>query len=417
MKYWVLIALMILTTVGTALSGAVPTYAASTWLSTENVSVENTSSSFNVDYTLVVQDSTLLNALAVSNGVGCTSNEFDFAFSGGRIAVSQVNNYGGGGSFYGEKQIQILYNDVGPTPNGTTNVYSNYIAYPSDPQQKLARILYRSDVGLLITCNATSSGSYDPGLIATPSSSAVFYSTYPANYESGYDGEIVPDSPPTADVIVPYVPNFYVSNAVGYKVLIHDQNFNTFDGVPFTCSGGLAPVLFYEIWDRTSEEEVLLYEGSVSATAQIERDLINSNVQKNYRVIGWYSCGESPEIQFDQSNYFDFSISKNGTLMPPELFEVCLTGEPPFIDLNGCLNNLMDVVTLLTFNTFRFSNDWNLVTGCTNLNTLHIWLNLDNNEVCAYFSNTVRDIVTPFITLALGLTSITWIARRGDKEF
>lgn len=173
--------------------------AASTWLSTSSVYVENNTEGYLVDYSDVVYSTSALNGLASTVSAGtCSPTEFSFALDTGYIAVSQVS---GTSTYYGERFVQIHYNSVGPTPTGST-VVSNTFIEPPTGTNKYATIDFRPDTGLTMRCGST------PGYLPVSTSPSgisgnvysVFYSTYPADYPPGYDGDIVPESPPVTQI-------------------------------------------------------------------------------------------------------------------------------------------------------------------------------------------------------------------------
>lgn len=214
-----------------------------------------------------------------------------------------------------------------------------------------------------------------------------------------------------------YVPKFVVHDnfdtSKPFRVEISDSNFLTIDKIAFTCEGGLAPVLYYEIWDRLNVDiigdEVLLYQGYLNATAPIIRDLPVASSQKYYRVIGWYDCGSGA---FPNSNFLDFSLNPQGTLNNTSEFDLCMKPDFPFMDLKACVDNFETIVNMLAFGQLKLGNTWIFETGqCRSINFIGGWLHLNNKYICPIFPNYVRDTVTPFVTFLLGLLSLQFISR------
>lgn len=235
------------------------------------------------------------------------------------------------------------------------------------------------------------------------------------NYPSGYNG-LTPPSTPNVPVVSDHVPKFYVSTSNDWMATIHDTNFNTFDDNPFLCSEDLAPVLNFEIWDKTSPTESLLISESVSATAQITYQLPKNDYKQEFRIIGWYDCGAPPEIQFTESNFFDFTITKTGLLYSKGI-ETCITDQAPWIDFNSCIIGINDSLALLSFNAINPQNDQLMSAAqsnsnaCYNMGTLGNWINRPSQTLCPAFSSEVRNIVTPFIVFILASTVFFYISR------
>lgn len=236
-------------------------------------------------------------------------------------------------------------------------------------------------------------------------------------YPSGYAGLIPPSEPSQPPVQSDYVPNWYVSTASDWKADIHDQNFNTIDSNPFLCSEDLAPVLNYEIWNRTGGSETLLDTGSQSATAQITYQFEKVNEDRDYRIVGWYDCGEPPEMQFSQSGYRDFTILRSGSLEVVGLSS-CITSDFPFFDLNSCIVGINETLAILSFNALNINNSSLANTAnnanpnsCYTMQVLDDWISKPGEVLCPSFSQTVRNTVTPFVTFALGAAVFYFISR------
>lgn len=237
--------------------------------------------------------------------------------------------------------------------------------------------------------------------------------SFEIEYPADYAGQLVDSVAETSN----FSPNFYVSVANKWKASIHDTNFNTFDGIPFTCSEDLAPVLHYEIWNKNVDPEVMIGSGFQSATAQIDFQFPENSISQDYRVVGWYDCGGPPEIQFTESNYFDFTINGTGQLHTLGL-ETCLIDGFPFFDLEACTVGLNSTLALLAFQSANPVNEGVLgvattanPAGCHELGTLGEWINKEGETICPGFSSEVRGVVTPFITVTLAMMVFFFISR------
>jgi len=93
-------------------------------------------------------------------------------------------------------------------------------------------------------------------------------------------------------------------------------------------------------------------------------------------------------------------------------FVECFQETFPFLDLESCTDNMKILIGLLSFRTITFANDWTGSENCHDLTVLGEWMGIPNYTVCPAIPQFVRTIVTPFITLALGLTTITFLSRR-----
>lgn len=250
---------------------------------------------------------------------------------------------------------------------------------------------------------------------STISFSVLFVYASQIVYPDGYAGVVPPEThtPPTYS---DWTPDFYVSVATDWRAQIHDTHFNTFDDSPFTCSEGLAPVLHYELWDKT-DGETLLTSGTQSATFPIIYQFAkNENISQSFRVVGWYDCGSSPEMQFNKSSFKDFTIKKDGSLFTVG-FETCLKDEFPFVDLNSCRAGINDSLALLTFQGLNANNpSIDSVSNanpdsCYHLQKLGNWIHKPNASVCPAFSPDVRNTITPFVIFIVASTVFLFLTR------
>lgn len=144
----------------------------------------------------------------------------------------------------------------------------------------------------------------------------IYYSSFSFEYPPDYEGGIsTPTFPVDPAVELDWIPDLNIVTASGYQLIVQDQNFNTFDDVPFTCAEGLTPIIFYEIWqgdDPTSD--VLINSGSFSATIGFHTSL--PAVASHYVYVGWYSCGTAPtDPVFTYQAFMPFEMNAYGSLV------------------------------------------------------------------------------------------------------
>lgn len=240
----------------------------------------------------------------------------------------------------------------------------------------------------------------------------MLFSQFPITYPSGYDGIEIPETY-TPQLPLDWVPDFYALQGIDYKVTIQDKSFNTFDEVPFTCNEGLAPIIRYEIRDSSNEIVVI---GQFSATVQLEQQLPKNNVESTYTILGNYDCGYSidpTQPDFSGQASKEFTITAGG-MLENEVFTSCFTDTPPFVDFENCLNNMADTLGMLSFGSIKFNNNWQFNSNCRELAVLGSWLNLEGNAkvICPQFPEYIRNVVTPFVTLLLGLVTLKFITSR-----
>lgn len=237
-----------------------------------------------------------------------------------------------------------------------------------------------------------------------------FMTAQQINYAPGYDAFVPPNQPPASTVNgkTQMSPAWYISSIVDNKISVHDKNFNTFDTPPFTCIGGTAPVLHYEIWQKTTPEAKIT-SGVQSATVEITYDFGKSNDTRDYEIIGWYDCGAN-NLEFNGQGRADFTIDNNGN-MGVSLFANCVKSEFPFMDFVGCVGSIKAVTGLLSVGRFVFPSFTADIT-CTPMGTLGAWIHLPNQTLCPAFPAGVRDVVTPFVAFMLGIVTLGFLRRR-----
>lgn len=238
---------------------------------------------------------------------------------------------------------------------------------------------------------------------------------YSVDYPPLYDGEDISDLEPLPPVdYTDWTPDWYISFGFDYEVTIHDTNFNTFDDNPFLCNSGLAPVVHWTIKDDSNN---VLFSGTQSPTMQIVRKLPVSNSSENYSISGIYNCGDD-DLQFDQYGVLNFTLTDTGLLQQAQLSD-CFQGDLPFtFDIDACLGFFSPIFNLLSFGQIKLGESWNYGnTGCGYLTVLGGWVGLPNGtQICPQFSDTVRNVVTPFLSVILGLISLGFLSRLDNNR-
>lgn len=272
--------------------------------------------------------------------------------------------------------------------------------------------------------NGTSNGTYFATLgsngIGLDSNTEIFLSNFPITYPPGYEGEIIPDSytPPT---VYTDKPDISVVNIVDWKITLQDRNFNTFDNVPFTCHQGLTPVIEYDLFNNDTNERI--DQGVFSPTVQYEFQSEKYGIETEYKFIGNYYCGigdDEPTFSHQTTIYF---TSSEAGLYVSDIITDCVLDEFPFVNIENCMNNMADAIQLLSFNTLRLpgggggGGGWGVSQTCYNMQVLDDWINSPNQQLCPMFPQYIRDIVTPFVTFALGLLMLNFLTKRVGGGF
>lgn len=238
---------------------------------------------------------------------------------------------------------------------------------------------------------------------------------YDVNYPVDYEGQIIPDSY-TPPIVYTYKPDISVLNVVDWKITLQDRNFNTFDGVPFTCDQGLAPIIEYDLFNNDINERI--DQGVFSPTIPYEYQTEKYGIETEYKFIGNYYCGsEDGQPTFSHQTTYYFTVTKDG-LFIRETVEDCITSSFPFVDINGCISNLELLLNSLSFGAIKFPK-WEFDTsGCRTLGTIGDWINVPSSSrtVCPQFPSSVRNIVTPFVTFVIGATILGAIATKSSRS-
>jgi len=373
-------------------------------------------------------------AIASDPGIG---GSFTTALGSGSWAVAQFNT-GTSAPMSSEVRISwvetgnmsLLYNDTGGgsyetrlyAPAGQTihqaRIVSNFAGYVG--AQSCDKII--QDLGtsssVVFTDNHTfaTAGVEKRGLIA-----ANVNITYPDDYAGDLVGELA--TPATK-----YSPKFTM---VVDKLKIKGMFCVTEKVCPW---GGLGTNvgLSWEIYDEDGttvllEKDGKLLEGDI---AQIDYEFAGLG---NYTLKARYEV-RVPNILPDDVVFetVEFPLNINGQTYATGTgtqncdadgncdtyaeLEPCLTETFPFFDAEACIANVKIFANMLSFQTLSFGEEWTAPSGCHELTTLGSWMNLQNTTVCPMMPSVVRNTVTPFITLALGLLTVGFITRRSETS-
>lgn len=226
--------------------------------------------------------------------------------------------------------------------------------------------------------------------------------------------DVIPDLPDSFEppLINDSTPDFFVVSSINGLVTIRDRRFNTFDNVPFVCEDGLTPYIRYTLQDL---DHYLIFDtGGFSPTVDYQFQLPVKNQIINYEFSGRYDCGDNTEPSFSNSSSVQFQLDPLGGLKT-DLFEQCISQEFPFLHYQGCYENVMRMLNMLSFSSLKI-NGWTYNAQCRQLTVLGGWLGTQSGEViCPNFSPQVRNTVTPFVAFFLGLTMFGFVVRmRGN---
>lgn len=235
------------------------------------------------------------------------------------------------------------------------------------------------------------------------------------NYPIDYDGILFEDAvPPTPNVPLSDVPNWYVLESKDWHIKVRDSNFNTFDNPAFLCDDELAPILNYTVFSGKHESGgTVLSSGVISPTVLIEFDVPEEPGW--YTITGQYECGDNSPA-FSEIGYLEIEMAANGSHIN-QIFDECVTTEFPFVNFQGCYNNVMTFANMLAFNQLKFGTDFTPPNGCRNLVVLGSWINASTNTVCPMIPEYIRNVVTPFVTFLLGLLMVKFITRSTGAGF
>lgn len=228
------------------------------------------------------------------------------------------------------------------------------------------------------------------------------------NYPTDYEGLEVQENAPEPPVDMGYIPKIFIEDITNWHVTLRDENFNTFDPVPFTCREDLTPIMFYEI--TTPNDSGIFIDGSISPTVKLELDLQDPDTAdktlKDWHISAWYDCFNDGTT-FNDTAEVDFYTDGFGNI-DRRIYEKCFVDEPPYIDFVACYNNIGTFIDTFIFDKIPMPY-WEFSTNCHTLGKMGDWLNLKPSQrvICNEMPDDVVNTVTPFISVFLGLTTFT----------
>lgn len=343
----------------------------------------------------------------------------------GVLQYTNTNNgssVGGADMAVGDQALFVVWNAV--DNQLTFGDYASNPALLSGTDTYNARIVWYNNGG---NCELKVASLYKGAGPLQPTSitgTAVTFLNFDIIYPAGYEGEIAPDSPPVPPVIAEITPDISIQSILNWHVTAHDLNFNTFDKVPFTCTddgnnvvtdeSGLTPVMSIEIYNSSN---VLIDSGTISPTVPFEFDVPKLESDNDYTIITKYDCGGT--VEFPNSDELLFTVNQFGS----ELVDVTPCFNPADItdfDINECLQAFYNILDNLMFNTVKVggADISDKKSGCYTLGTLGDWLNVPTSSrtICPQFPDTIRNIVTPFVTFLLGLIVMRSIINKSSRS-
>lgn len=246
-------------------------------------------------------------------------------------------------------------------------------------------------------------------------SSAPILTDVPITYPSGYSGSTIPNSftpnPPVPDLTndirmgysyndkhielwntTPKPPLNRSTMACRWIIKMHDKPYVPYEDKITDCDQRIA-------WDFSSHMKLdvqfsILYDKTGDGVITAEEDI--ASMQRVFNLDGSSSSGD---IGINDDVY-------TGGLKP------CFTKTG--VDFQGCWDNVLMALNMLSFGIIKLPNSLgpNVPDECRNLTVLNSWLHIDNPRVCPAFPKTVRDIITPFISVSLGLLMIYYLTKR-----
>jgi hypothetical protein len=250
------------------------------------------------------------------------------------------------------------------------------------------------------------------GGLSGDSHKKVWMSTFPVTYPNGYEGTVLSDGGASVAPL-DEKPQIEMDSMIDWHGSFSEQRFYAFDVPPFLCTDGFPPRMNIELWDKTDEaNRTLIVSEQVSSNSKLDYDFPRVYEVRKYEIVSWFSCTDGTLFVEPGASFYEFEITQAGQLGTTVSMENCLTQDYPFITWDGCKDNIAMVTDALTFGTVKLGNDYNFNNQCRTLGTIGDWMNLDNKTVCPVMPESVRNIITPFITFALGLMTIKFIASK-----
>jgi len=128
---------------------------------------------------------------------------------------------------------------------------------------------------------------------------------------------------------------------------------------------------------------------------------------------GTYSTDTTTCVNSTISGEIGFGNNCNSTIPGLQSYlDDCINVDFPYIHVVECSSALYQTIHILTFGHINFSNSFVQVPDCRQLVMLDDWMLLpDDYILCPQFPSYVRDTITPFITLFLGMITVLWLGK------
>lgn len=229
----------------------------------------------------------------------------------------------------------------------------------------------------------------------------------------------VPDNMPGEWVVPPEyddAPDIVVVQGLNHKVTFRDRTWFTFDDVERNaCLDGLTPMVDYSIFDSADN---VINNGYFSPTVELVVDVPVLETGMNYKIVSSYYCSEAPgEPIFNGFSEVGFHITANGIFVN-DFMSLCMPDGLGSIDIYQCMDAISNIGNMLNLSVPIFTNEaWAYNSQCRNLVVLGSWIHKPGVQVCPYFPDYVRSVVTPFVSFLFGLLMMKFITSRGGPGF
>lgn len=255
----------------------------------------------------------------------------------------------------------------------------------------------------------------------TTSTSGRYYYHYSKNLDTqlpdGYEGVIPAD-------FEPYIPPDN-SESLDFKYIINDKNMklqSTTESPPikentmcmFAYSvkmedGSESTGQIGEQSHETCTDEInfdVFEYGDYKITFSTFDDLNNDGI---YNQIEENTGNKTKEVKVDGGIHDSTTQSFN------DLMAECINDQAPFIHLDKCTQVAGKLLSMMTFNKSYFGTQWTTNDECRNLVVLGNWIGVGHKTICPMFPQSIRNIVSPFVTLLLGLIILKFITSNAGR--
>lgn len=425
--------------VAAPLGGAVPAYAASAY--DQELQTTSFLHMLNTKYNSTVQTLSLDTILSEYTN-GCSPADianFTLARNNNEpYAISAQDYYEwstpGTDLWRHSMSVNVIYSRGNPTTPGNlifteTNgilapgsVYTNFLRFYLD-DGGTKRCSSSPNTSMQISSHRINNGPGEDGLPAA----ALYYTNWPYNYPAGYEGLPFPSNPDIPHGSTDQKPDISIFTTKQWNVTFADKWYGGLQATGILCDE-LAPMLNYEIWERNSDNTAdvgdAVYTGRTTAASQITADLSakKSNSNINYRIVAWYDCdGIDNTVDFNGgSTIKDFIMQSNGIVSDTGLITNCnvIGGTGDNLDFGACINYMNSTINSMSFGILGWAlpNIFDVtIVECGSIGQLGIWAGY-TGTVCPAFSSTLRNIVTPFITVAIGLFILRAMLNKSNQS-